>query len=172
MYDFYAGLIDTDEIGALWLGDDLGFTTSTLISPKDIRRYVLPWFKKLGELAHAHGKTFWLHCCGNVYDPGIINDLIEDVHLDAFHSFQDPILPVAEFQRRYGDHLAALGGVDLDKLCRLDETSLRIYVRDILDQCMPRGRFALGSGNTIANYVPAEHYLWMIEEGQRWPARQ
>lgn len=29
-------------VGALWLGDDMGFKTGTLISPEDLRRYVLP----------------------------------------------------------------------------------------------------------------------------------
>lgn len=171
VYDFYADLIEMDEIGALWLADDLGYTTSTMIAPRDIRRYILPWFRRLGELAHAHGKTFWLHCCGNIYDTSIVNDLVGDVQLDALHSFQDSILPVTEFQRIYGSSLAALGGVDMDKLCRMDEATLREYTRGILDACMPTGRFAFGSGNTIANYVPAEHYLWMIDEAQRWANR-
>lgn len=168
VYDFYASMVDWEEVGAIWHADDLGYTTSTLISPEDLRGLVLPWFKRYAELAHAHGKTFWLHCCGNVYAPGIIDDLIKEVQLDAFHSFQDPILPIAEFQERYGRHLAALGGVDIDKLCRLDEASLRQYMRDILDRCMPQGRFIFGSGNTVTNYVPTDHYIWMLEESRMW----
>ena len=168
VYDMYAQLVDAEEVGALWHGDDVGFTTSTLVSPQVLRQHVLPWFKKYAQLAHDHGKTFWLHSCGNVYNTGIIDDLIEDVHLDAFHSFQDPILPIGEFLGRYGDRLAAMGGVDMDKLCHLEEAELRSYMRDVLDQCMPQGRFVFGSGNTIANYVPVEHYLWMIEEARNW----
>jgi uroporphyrinogen decarboxylase len=168
VYDVYKTLVEVPEIGAIWHGDDLGFTTSTMVSPQVLRRHVIPWFVKYAKLAHDHGKTFWLHCCGNVYATGIIEDLIRDVRLDAFHSFQDPILPIAEFQRTYGAHLAAMGGVDMDKLCRLDEEPLRAYMRGILDECMPDGRFVFGSGNTIANYIPIDHYLWMLDEGRRW----
>ena len=63
--------------------------------------------------------------------------------------------------------MAALGGVDMDKLGRMGEADLRAYVRKILDQCMP-GRFALGSGNTVANYIPVENYLAMVDEARRW----
>jgi uroporphyrinogen decarboxylase len=32
---------------------------------------------------------------------------------------------------------------------------------------MPGGGYALGSGNSIANYIPAENYIAMLEEGWR-----
>jgi len=168
VYEFYESMVDWQEVGAIWHADDLGYTTSTLISAHDLRRLVLPWFKRYAELAHSRGKTFWLHCCGNVYATGIIDDLIENVQLDAFHSFQDPIMPVTEFHERYGHRLSALGGLDIDKMCRLEESALRQTMRDILDQCMPRGRFLFGSGNTVANYVPLDRYIWMLEESRRW----
>ena len=56
----------------------------------------------------------------------------------------------------------------MDKLSRLDKNSLRNYIRNILDECMPGGRYALGSGKSIANYIPVENYLIMLEEGLRW----
>jgi uroporphyrinogen decarboxylase len=166
--DFYASVIDMEEVGGIFHGDDLGFKTSTLLSPDALRQYVFPWLKEYAALAHSHGKMFWYHCCGNMYDGGVFEDLIEDVQIDAFHSFQDVILPAADFKARYGDRVAALGGVDMDRLTRLDETGLRTYIRDILERCVPGGRFALGSGNTIANYVPLRNYFIMLEEAQRW----
>ena len=53
----------------------------------------------------------------------------------------------------------------MDKLCRLEERALRRYIRGILESCVPDGRFALGSANTISNYVPVENYLILLEEG-------
>jgi len=128
---------------------------------------VLPWFKKYAALAHAHGKVFWYHCCGNIYN-GVIEDLIDDVQVDGFHSFQDIIMPVTEFKARYGGRVAILGGVDVDSLARLEEPALRKYIRTVLERCMPGGRFALGSGNSVTNYVPLENYLIMLEEARRW----
>jgi uroporphyrinogen decarboxylase len=77
-------------------------------------------------------------------------------------------MPVWEFQKKYGDRVATLGGVDVDKLARYDQRSLRKYVRSILHRCVTRGRYALGSGNTVTNYVPTENYVAMIKEGQKW----
>jgi hypothetical protein len=58
--------------------------------------------------------------------------------------------------------------VDMDTLCRLEEAPLRQYMRDILDRCMPKGHFVFGIGNTVTNYTPIEHYLWLLDESRRW----
>jgi len=168
VHEFYESVIGMEQVGAIFHADDMGFKTATLLSPDALRTFVFPWFKKYAALAHERGKMFWLHSCGNLYAQGVIEDLIEDVRIDALHSFQDVILPVADFKARYGDRVATLGGVDMDKLARMDETDLREYIRGILEQCMPGGRFALGSGNTVANYIPLQNYCIMLEESRRW----
>lgn len=165
VYDFYSHAVQYTEIGAIFHADDLGYKTATMMSPDFLRKNVFPWFRKYAALAHDHRKTYWYHCCGNVLE--VMEDLIEDVGIDAFHSFQDVIIPIGEFLRRYGGRVAALGGVDMDRLGRLQEDTLRAYVRDILAECMP-GRFALGSGNTVANYIPVRNYLAMVDEARRW----
>jgi uroporphyrinogen decarboxylase len=167
-YDFYQSVLDLEGVGAIFHADDLGFKTSTLLSPGALRQLFFPWLKKYAALAHAHGKMFWYHACGNLYNSVVIEDLIEDVQIDAFHSFQDVILPVAEFKARYGERVATLGGVDLDALTRMGEADLRAYVRDILAHCMPGGRFALGSGNSVPNYTPLRNYCIMLDEARRW----
>jgi len=166
IYGFYEKTVGLDRLVGFFQGDDMGFKTSMLISPEDLRRYVLPWHKKIAGLAHRHGLLYLLHNCG-AFEP-IMDDLIEDVKIDAKHSFEDEIMPVGEFKRRYGGRVAVLGGVDVDKLCRLAEPELRRCVRDILDECAPDGGYCLGSGNSIPNYVPVENYLIMLEEGLRW----
>ena len=94
-------------------------------------------------------------------------DLIERVGIQAKHSFEDAIVPIAEFKRRWGGRIGVLGGVDVDKLTRLAPDALRAYVRGIIDECAPGGRFAIGSGNSIPDYVPVENYLTMLDEALR-----
>ena len=161
---FCQNVIGLNNVGGIFQGDDMGFTTSTTISPALLRKLVLPWHKKFAALAHQKNKMYWLHCCGNVLP--LMEDFINEVKIDAFHSFQDTIISVGEFKKRYQE-IAVLGGVDIDKLCRLEENDLRKYVRGILENCMP-GRYALGSGNSIANYVPVKNYLTMLDEGMNW----
>jgi len=160
---WYENIIGLENMIGFFQGDDLGFRTSTLISPEDLKKYVLPWHKKIAQLAHEHNLLYLLHSCGNLEQ--IMEELIEDVRIDGKHSFEDEIMPVGEFKRKYGDRVGVLGGVDVDKLCRLSEEELRQYVRNILEQCAVDGGYALGSGNSIANYVPVKNYLIMLEEG-------
>ena len=97
-----------------------------------------------------------------------MGDLLEDIHIDAYHSFEDAIQSVIQFKKKNENRIGILGGVDMDKLCCLDEENLRRYVRNILDECMYGGRYALGSGNSIANYIPVKNYFIMLEEGLKW----
>jgi len=166
IYGAYKRIIGLDNLFGFLQGDDMGFKTSTLLSPDTLRKYILPWHKRFAKLAHDNGLLYILHSCG--YCDSIMEDLIEDVKIDGKHSFEDVIMPVTEFKKRYGDRIAVLGGVDVNELCRLKEKELRQYVRDILDKCMPGGGYALGSGNSITNYMPIENYLIMLDEGAKW----
>lgn len=165
---YYQAVIGHEAVGAIFHADDMGFKTSTLIAASTLRELVLPWHKRYAALAHEHGKLFFIHSCGNLFKSGIIDDLIDDVRIDAYHSFQDLILPVADFKARYGRRVGTLGGVDMDKLVTLPEDELRPYLRGILDACVPGGRFAMGTGNTVANYIPVEHFAVLIDECRRW----
>ena len=77
----------------------------------------------------------------------------------------DTALPLVE---KYGEKIGIMGGIDMDKLSRLNEVELRKYIRDVLNTCMQGGRYTLGSGNSIANYVPIENFLIMLDEGHKF----
>lgn len=162
IYAMYERLIGLPNLHGFFQGDDMGFKTGTLLSPDHLRRLVLPWHRKLAALAHRHNHLYLLHSCGNLGE--ITRDLIDDVGIDARHSYEDEGNPVFDFKKQHGDRVAILGGVDVDKLARLPEKELRAHVRGVIDACMPGGRFALGSGNTVCNYVPLSNYFAMVEE--------
>ena len=159
-------ILQFDRVKALWGSDDLGHRSGPLISPKDLREFVLPGHKRLSEMAHAAGRPYLLHSCGNLTT--IMADLIEDVRIDAKHSFEDTIEDVREDKRVYGDRIALLGGIDVDFLCTASEPAIRKRVRDTLEVCMPGGGYCLGTGNSVANYIPVENYLVMLDEGRRY----
>ena len=161
----YTGMARLDTVGALVVSDDLGFKTQTLIAPDDLRELVLPRHKKLVDIAHAHGKPCILHSCGNLQS--IMDDIIGTVGIDAKHSYEDAILPVAEAKRLYGDRIAILGGFDVDRLCRSSVAEIQDYTERLLADCADGG-YALGSGNSIADYVPTDNYLTMLETGWRF----
>ena len=117
MAEYYRRLLEVPRLIAIFPGDDMGFRSGTLISPDALRRLTLPWHERFARMTHDAGLPYFLHSCGNL--EGILPDLVERVGIDAKHSFEDAILPVAEFKRRWGGRIGVLGGVDLDKLARL-----------------------------------------------------
>jgi uroporphyrinogen decarboxylase len=169
IYDAFRVFCEMDKVFALWLGDDMGFKTATLLQPQHLRNYILPWLKRYAELAHQTGRLFLLHSCGHV--EAIMPDLIEDVRIDAKHSFEDVIVPVERFKQRWGARVAVLGGVDVDLLSRGTEDDVRRRTSEILAACAPGGGYACGSGNSITNYMPTQNYLAMIETIHRFNGR-
>jgi uroporphyrinogen decarboxylase len=159
---YFDSLASSDMVGALTLGDDMGFKTQTLLSPEILRKYVFPWHKKLVETVHKHGKPIILHSCGNLSE--VMQDII-DCGWDAKHSFEDTIEPVWETKKKYGKHIALLGGFDMDKISRISEEEVRAHTRFLIEKCAPGGGWALGTGNSVANYVPVRNFLAMLEEG-------
>lgn len=166
IYLSHRACLGREEVFGTFFGDDMGFKTSTMISPEHIREYVLPWHKNLADLFHEHNKLFILHACGQV--DAVMNDLIEFVGIDAKHSFEDAIEPVASIKKKYGDRIGIIGGVDMDVLARSTPDQVATYTRKVLDDCAPNGGYALGSGNSIANYIPIPNYFAMLREGRRW----
>jgi len=164
--DLIERLAKRDFVGAIQFGDDMGFKTATMISPTHLRQYAFPWHKKAVEAAHKYGKPFILHSCGNL--DKIMDDLIDDVGIDAKHSFEDVIMPVAEVKRKWGGRVSIMGGVDMDFIARSSSDQVREYTRKVLDDCGPGGGYALGCGNTVANYVPVENFLAMLDQGRKW----
>jgi uroporphyrinogen decarboxylase len=162
LMSFYHHLLDLEHVIAIFQGDDMGFRTATLVAPDALRAYVLPWHERFAAMAHGHGVPYFLHSCGNV--EAIMPDLVGRVGIDGKHSFEDAIMPVEAFQARYGGQIAVLGGVDVDTLAAGTPEAVRRRTRALIETCGPRGRYAVGSGNSIPSYVPVENYLAMVDE--------
>ncbi len=155
-YEVCAGY---ENVGACFVNDDWGFKTQTMLRPAGMRRYVVPWHKRIVEVIHAAGKPALLHSCGNLGE--LMEDVIEEIGFDAKHSFEDSILPIEDAYERWGARIALLGGIDVDFLCRSDPATIKARCRAMLERAADRGGYALGSGNSIPEYVPDDNFLAM-----------
>ncbi len=151
------------RVTALFIGDDMGFKTQTMIDPEILIKKFLPCHKKMCRIAHDAGKFYFLHSCGKL--DGVMDYIIDEAGADAKHSFEDTITPVTEAKKKWGGRISLFGGIDVDFLCRSSEDRIREYVRNVVDVCKTGGGYGLGTGNTVANYIPTENYLAMIDEG-------
>jgi len=143
------------------MGDDLGFKNSTLLEPATIKNYIMPEYKKIIDLVHNSGRKFLLHSCGNIFD--IMNDLIE-LEIDAKHSNEDDIAPFNKWIELYSDKIGLFGGIDVNTLClnNYDEVYNEVLEKGIEHRAKANG-YGLGSGNSIAEYVPVEGFTAMVD---------
>jgi uroporphyrinogen decarboxylase len=146
-------------------GDDLGFRSSTLLAPTAIRENIIPQYQRVIGLIRSQGMPFLWHSCGKIFD--IMDDVIP-LGIGAKHSNEDAIAPFETWIERYGSQIGLLGGIDVDVLCQRSP-------QEVFEVVVERGRryrglakgYALGSGNSIPEYVPVEGYLAMVRAAQR-----
>ena len=146
-------------------GDDLGFKTNLLLSPDTIRQHILPQYKRIIEAVHRANKPFLWHSCGCIFE--IMEDVIK-IGIDAKHSNEDVIAPFDKWIDLYGDRIGLFGGIDVDLLCQEKPEKITEKIVELGKRFRNKTNgFALGSGNSIPDYVPVEGYLAMIEAAQR-----
>jgi uroporphyrinogen decarboxylase len=150
-----------EAVGACISNDDWGHNMQTMLCPEDMRRFVFPWHKKIVKTIHDAGKYAILHSCGNLVQ--VMDDLIDDMKFDGKHSYEDKIQPVEQAYEQYGSRIAILGGIDVDFVCRSTPQAITQRSREMLKRAEARGAYALGTGNSVPEYVPQAGYFAMIE---------
>ncbi|MBE6593239.1 MAG: hypothetical protein E7642_04515 [Ruminococcaceae bacterium] len=166
LVEYYENAAGADTVGAIASNDDWGFNTQTFLSPEDMRKYVFPWHKRIVEAAHKHGKPALLHSCGYYND--IIGDIINDMQYDGRHSYEDNITPVEQAYEDLNGKIAILGGIDINFLATRSPSEVYERCRLMLERTWDRGGYALGSGNSIADYIPIENYVAMIRSAHEF----
>jgi uroporphyrinogen decarboxylase len=152
------------------MGDDLGYKTRTLTSPRNIRQFIIPQYQRVISLIRQSGHPFLWHSCGNIF---AVMDEVIALGIGAKHSNEDVIAPFETWIDRYGDRIGLLGGIDVDILCRSAPAEIvdLVYTRGRIYRARAKG-YALGSGNSIPDYVPVEGYLSMLEAAQKIRANE
>lgn len=158
-------IIREPGVGGIFMGDDWGYASGTMISTKVMRQKIVPELKKIVDLVHDTDKLFLLHSCGKMYQ--LMDDLIA-IGVDGKHSYEDKISPVEQIYQQYADRIAIVGGVDLHLLASGSEEQVRKRTRQILEACAPGGHYVLGTGNSVVNYMPLSNYQAMLNEGRKW----
>jgi len=158
---YYERSLEYPAVGAVIVNDDWGFAQQTMLAPADMRRLIFPWHRRMVAVAHQAGRPAILHSCGNLRE--VMDDVIDDLRFDGKHSFEDKIQPVEEAYEEYGRRIAILGGFDLNFICQATPAEIRRRVSAMLERTASRGGFAVGTGNSVPDYVPLENYLAMLE---------
>ena len=161
LVSYYANALEYDSVGMIMSNDDWGFNTQTFLSPTHMREYVFPWHKKIVDVTHSKGRPVILHSCG--YMRTVIDDIIA-MGYDAKHSYEDGIMPVEEAYDAWHDRIAVLGGFDINFMCTKTPEEIAARTRAMLERTQKDGGWAVGTGNSVPDYIPFENYIAMIKE--------
>lgn len=160
-YEIFERLIQHEQIGAAWIGDDIAYSEHLMVSPKVLRQYLFPWYKKMGVLCKEADKPFLFHSDGKLYD--VIDDLI-DCGFDALHPIEPKAMDINYVKKTWGDKLCIIGNIDLAYTLTLGTPQeVEEEVKQRIHDLAPGGGYCVSSSNSVTEYVPLENYYAMRE---------
>ena len=148
-------------LGAVNVLDDLAHVGGLMVSPELLRKHVFPWYCEHCVECRKAGLPVVFHTDGDVQ--AVIPDLI-DCGFNALHPIEPQAMDIRALKREYGDRLCLLGNLDLAfPLGSGTPEDVRAEVKSLIEDCAPGGGLAVGSGNSVPEYVPHENYTTMLE---------
>lgn len=104
-----------DELDGFFFGNDFGTQLDLICTPEQFDRFVMPWFRRMTDLAHDWGRQVILHSCGAI--ARVIDRLIE-AGVDCLHPLQARAagMDAERLARDFGGRIAFMGGIDTQDL--------------------------------------------------------
>ncbi len=162
----FRNIVEMDQIGAMWYGDDLAYKTGTMIHPKHLRKYLFPYLHQMGAICKEKDMPFVMHSDGNLWT--ILPDLM-DAGLSALHPIEPMAMDSVELKETYGDRLCLLGNIEIGETLTLGTPDdVEAEVRERIRTLAQGGGYAVGSSNTVAHYVKLENFKAMIKATRKY----
>lgn len=145
-----------------FFGNDFGTQLDLLISPELFKKFVLPGFKKLIDVAKKYNKKVLLHSCGSIYK---VIPLLIDAGIDALHPLQAKAenMDAKTLAKEFKNDIAFVGGVDTqDLLVNATPKEIKDEVYRLKDILGPN-YIVSPSHEALLPNVPLENVIAMAE---------
>ena len=157
-------------VDAIWLGEDLGSQTSTLISPEDWRIRFKPRHKRMIEKLRKENPELIviMHSDGAVAP--LIDDFIE-TGVDVYNPVQ-PNVPGSdpqELKERYGEKICFFGGIDQQSLLPSgDIKKIRTEIKERISILGKKRGYLLAPAHILQPDVASETIEAMIQAAKEF----
>ncbi|MFH1059751.1 MAG: cobalamin-dependent protein [Pseudomonadota bacterium] len=160
-FEVFQRVIEHACVGAVINPDDVAHNTGLLVHPRHLRKYLFPWYKKMGDICRDKGLGFVFHSDGDC------TEVMEDLIACGFHGF-NPIQPnamdIVEVKKRWGDKLCLIGNLNLDSTLTLGTPEdVRAEVFERIRTIAPGGGYMVASSNSVTDYVPLANMRAMFD---------
>ena len=139
-----------------------------MISPEHWRRFLLPTYRRVFDLAKSVGMKVWFHSCGSFVE--VLPDLI-DIGMDVWETCQvhldgnDP----RRLKREFGSHITFYGAISTQQTLPFGLASdVRGEVRERIRVLGRGGGYICGPDHTIRPEVPVENVLALFDEAKSY----
>ena len=147
-----------------YVGDDLAFKSTTLISPELLREMWVPRMQRVFEPALNKDIPVLFHSDGNIEE--LIPDLL-DMGIAALNPIEPYGMDISKIKKRFGKHLALVGNMDVGGALSCGTTEqVRQEARQLIDDVGQGGGFVLASCHSITSNVQPENFLAMVDTAQ------
>ena len=153
-------VVSLPNVAAVWAVDDIAFGTGPIIHPRELRKYIFPWYEEFGKICHENGLYFFFHTDGVVWD--FVEDLIA-LGVDALHPVDPTCMDIAALKRKVSGRLALIGNISTQLLEEGTPKEVATLTRQRLHEIAPGGGYCLGSGNSVPDWARIENYKAMLE---------
>ncbi|UCF90015.1 MAG: cobalamin-dependent protein, partial [Desulfobacterales bacterium] len=160
-YETFLRVVAHPSVGAVLNPDDIAHNTGLLVHPRHLRKYVFPWYQKMGAVCRDQGLGFIFHSDGDCTE--VMADLV-DCGFQAFNPVQPNAMDIDAVKRRWGSQLCLIGNINLDSTLTLGTPQdVRAEVYERIRTIGPGGGYMVASSNSITDYVPLANMQALID---------
>ena len=160
-YETFLRVAEHPCVGAVLNPDDIAHNLGLLVHPKHLRQYVLPWYKKIGDVCREKGLGFVFHSDGDCTE--VMDDLI-DCGFHGFNPIQPNAMDIDAVKQKWGKKLCLIGNLNLDSTLTLGTPEdVRAEVFERIRTIGPGGGYMVASSNSVTDYVPLANMKAMID---------
>ena len=145
----------------------LGGSASSLSvsSPRNFRKYDLPFIQKAAEICRKYGVYSHLHVCGR--SRKVVEMVCEETDVDVMEPLEEPPggdVDIAEIKRRYGRKICMKGNINtFEFMLRATPEQVEEKAKRLIDDCAADGGFILSTGDQCGRDTPDANFFKLVE---------
>lgn len=145
----------------LWIFGDIAYNHGLFFSPRVYRDVLMPFHRRLCELAHRHDCPVIYHSDGNVSQA---IPLLIEAGIDALHPMEVKAgMDVRELKAAYGDRLSFIGNIDARLFQANDIAGLETEILAKVPPAMEGGGYIFHSDHSLPPGTELKTYQRALE---------
>lgn len=131
------------DITALYVMDDVAANSGLMMSPAQVREHVLPHWKKVIDVAHAHDKPVFFHTDGKVVE--LFDVFADELKVRMLNPLQPDLQDCGEFAKNYKGRTGIYGGLYTGRIHMWSPDEIRAHVFDLFEKAGQGGGLIVSS---------------------------